>query len=254
MTCDQLQTTLGLSCHPLNEDGSIAMISTPFTFDDGDGVPVYVESTSDHIRFFDDGGIVMHFMGRGLSFEDSRKTKFLKNIAVNHDAVFTDEGELEVWAKKNQASSGFAKYMAAMLSIVAWEKDQKGASVDTTLLVEEVAMCLQAWKRDAVIDKEPEYVGISGHSYKLDLSLNGEAIIAISPHPASVSASLKKMVDIISAPRNKDIAMKVILDDRKQPKEAKSEGAILNAVATVLMMSTLERLAHASTVASYQGF
>ncbi|HLR78537.1 MAG TPA: DUF1828 domain-containing protein [Burkholderiaceae bacterium] len=250
MICEQLQEHLGLTCHPLNDEGSIAVVSTPFTFDDGDGLPVYVESTPDHIRFFDDGDVVMHFMGRGISFEDSRKTRFLKNIATAHDVAFTDDGQLEVWTKKAHAPAGFAKYMTALLAILEWEKSQKGASPDASFLVEEVAMCLRAWKPDATIESNPEYSGISGQTYELDLSIDGEAIIAISPHPASVSAALKKMVDIVSAPANADLSIKVVLDDRRQPNEAKTEGAILNAIATVLMMSRLEKLAQGSAILS----
>jgi len=101
-----------------------------------------------------------------------------------------------------------------------------------------------------VIEKEPEFAGISGYSYKLDLRMDEEAIIALAPHPASVSAALKKMADIISAPTNSGLSLKVVLDDRGMPEEAKREGAILNAVSTVLMMSKLEKLAHGSSIAS----
>lgn len=250
MICDQLQATLGISCHALNEEGSVAMISTPFTFDDGDGVPVFVESNQTHIRFFDDGDVLFHFMGRGMSFEDSRRTRFIKNIATTHNIDFTDNGELEVWVVKEQAADGFAKYMAAILDIVGWERDQRGVSTDTTLLVDEVVMCLQAWRQNALINRDPEYMGISGHAYKLDLTIDGEAVVAISPHPASVSAALKKMVDITSSPTNRGLVIKVVLDDRKHPEEAKSEGAILNAVAEVLMMSRLEKLAHSPAIFS----
>lgn len=250
MICDCLHTTLGLSCHPLNEDGSMAVVSTPFTFDDGDGVPVFVETVGGHVRFFDDGEILLHFMGRGLSFEDSRKTKFIRNIATTHGLVFTEDGELEVWTNPSEAPSAFARFVAGLLAIVDWERSQKGVSADASLLIEEVAMCIRSWKRDAEIKPEPEYVGISGHTYKLDFSVDGEAIVAITPHPASVSAALKKMVDIISAPANAGLSIQVVLDDRSQPEEARSEGVILNAVANVLMMSTLEKLAQGPIIAS----
>ena len=43
MICTNIFNLTGIRCHPLNDDGSIAMISTPFTFEDGDPIPVYIE-------------------------------------------------------------------------------------------------------------------------------------------------------------------------------------------------------------------
>jgi hypothetical protein len=47
----QLTETLGLSCYPLSNDGSLAMLATPFKFDDRDDIPVFVEKSSGKIRF-----------------------------------------------------------------------------------------------------------------------------------------------------------------------------------------------------------
>lgn len=246
MICSHISQILGLTCYPLNDSGTVAMIATSFTFDDGDEVPVYVEKVAGKIRFFDDGGTIMHFMGRGIRFDHGRKTKFIRNIASNNGATLNDDGEIEVWANNSDTGKGFAKYMATLLGLVAWEQDQKGVSQDASLLIEEVALCLLAWKKDSSFTRSPEYKGISGHTYKLDFNLDGEAIVAISPHPQSVSAALKKIVDIISAPPNQGMPVKVVLDDRHAPEAAKNEGLVLGAVSDVLMMSKLEALAGSS--------
>ncbi|CAM3754796.1 hypothetical protein BOBR111200_06915 [Bordetella bronchialis] len=106
-------------------------------------------------------------------------------------------------------------------------------------------MYLRAWKKDSVISETPEYMGISGHTYRLDFQVDDQGVVAISPHPLSVSTAIKKLLDIVSAPVNEGVRLQVVLDDRKQPDEAKSEAAVLNAVADVLMMSRLEALAGA---------
>lgn len=245
MICNKIQDLLGLTCFPLNDDGSLAMISTPFTFEDGDGVPVYIEKVPGHVRFFDDGGVMMHFLGRGLSLDNGRKTKFIKTVAQHNGVSFNDDGELEVWAPESQASAAFAKYMAAVLGLVGWEREQQGISTDISLFIEEVAMCLKAWKPHDELIESPEYTGISGHAYRFDFKHGSDIVIAISPHPLSVSAALKKMVDVISAPANQGMSLTVVLDDRSQPDQAKSEGAVLGAVAGVLMMTKLEQLANA---------
>lgn len=243
MICDKIQDILGLTCFPLNDEGSLAMISTPFTFEDGDGVPVYIEKVPGHVRFFDDGGVVMHFLGRGLTLDSGRKTRFLKTIAQHNGATFNEDGELEVWAPEAQANMAFAKYMATVLGLVSWEREQQGTSTDISFFIEEVAMCLKAWKPADELVEGPEFTGISGHAYRFDFQQGSDIVIAISPHPLSVSAALKKMVDVISAPFNQNISLTVVLDDRAQPDQAKSEGAVLGAVAGVLMMSKLEHLA-----------
>lgn len=244
MICNSIQEILGLTCFPLNDAGSIAMIATPFTFEDGDGVPVYVEKISGQVRFFDDGGIVMHFLGRGVSLDSGKKTRFIKSFAQQHGTTFNDEGVLEIWAPMADASTAFARYMSTILGLVGWEREQTGTNQDISVFVDEVALCLRAWKPKKDLVESPEYVGISGHTYKFDFRHDGEVVIAIAPHPLSVSAALKKMVDVISAPSNDGLKLTVVLDDRTQPDEARSEGAVLGAVAGVLMMSRLEQLAH----------
>lgn len=243
MICTNLSDLLGFACYPLNETGSIVMISTPFTFDDGDGMPVYVEKVSKHIRFFDDGGVMMHFLGRGLALENRKKTKFIQTIAQSNGVSFTEDGELEIWGHEDDAAATFAKYIATLMGLLSWQKDNQNINHSISFFVEEVAMCLRAWKPTKEIIEGPEYTGISGNTYRFDFKQDNEVIVAIAPHPLSVGAALKKMVDVISAPSNQGMKLTVVLDDRDQPFDAKSEGAVLGAVAGVIMMSRLEGLA-----------
>lgn len=247
MICSQISKLIGVSCYPLSEDGTVAYIDTSFVFEDGSSVPVFVEKVGDQLRFFDDGETILHLRGRGLALEDNRKTKFLRRLASMSQVALNEMGELEIWALVNDAPKAFARYMAAMLAVARWEADQIGVATDLSLMVSEVAMCLRAIKPEAEIIEEPEYVGISGHKYKLDFKFEGNAVIATSPHPNAVSSAAKKLLDIRAAAENQGIKIIVVLDDRHDPEAAKREGLILDSVANVWMMRRLEKQAGVSS-------
>lgn len=113
---------IGHSCHPLNDEGTIALIDLPFTFADGDDIPVYVEVDGGVVRFFDDGELFDHFYFRGLFREDEADTDVLSKIAASNGVSFTDALKIEIDAVPQDASAAFAKYMSAMLAFVSWEK------------------------------------------------------------------------------------------------------------------------------------
>lgn len=118
----EISKIIGYPCHPLNDEGTIALIEIPFTFTDGDDVPAYVEVELDLVRFFDDGELFDHFYFRGLFRGDEADTGVLSTIAASNAVSFTDELKLEVDTVPNEASAAFANYMAAMLAFVSWEK------------------------------------------------------------------------------------------------------------------------------------
>lgn len=51
MICSKLAEVIGMSCQSLSDDGNIAIIGTPFQFDDGGHIPVFVESDGRTLRF-----------------------------------------------------------------------------------------------------------------------------------------------------------------------------------------------------------
>lgn len=118
----EISKIIGYPCHPLNDEGTIALIEIPFTFTDGDDVPAYVEVELDLVRFFDDGELFDHFYFRGLFRGVEADTGVLSTIAASNAVSFTDELKLEVDTVPNEASAAFANYMAAMLAFVSWEK------------------------------------------------------------------------------------------------------------------------------------
>lgn len=244
MICSSLTELIGFTCHPLNDDGSVAMIASPFAFPDGGEIPVFVEKAAGRIRFFDDGAAIMHLLGRGVLLDDHRKTRFIKNLAEPNGVSLTDMGELEIWAKEEDAPSAFSKYISSMLALSSWEREQDGVATDASLFLDEVAMCLRAWKSPALVDDGHEYVGISGHSYKMDFQLDGNPVIAIGTHPATVGATAKKLLDIRAVTGNEKLKILLIIDDRRDANAAKTEGLILDSLSNVMMMTHLQRNAH----------
>ncbi len=248
MICQNLSKLLGFDCSPLTDGGDVALVSTPFRFDDGDAIPVFVETTHEQVRFFDDGGALMHFIGRGIRIDNRKQATFLINAAAKNGATFSDEGEIEAWASLDKANEAFAKYMASMLELASWERDQRGSNTDTSLFVDEVALALRAWKPAADITVGPPFNGVSGRAYKLDFLVDGKAVIATGAHPNSVSSVLHKLVDIHGLLSNSDTPFLVVIDDRSDPEAAERESKVVQSVASTMKFTDLE--SHAQTSAA----
>lgn len=130
MNCAAISEMTGYECYPLNADDTVALIETPFKFEDGDDIPAYVELGQGFVRFFDDGDVYDHFAGRGLFFDNDYDTEFLSEIAASNGVSFADTCIIEIAAKPQDAAAAFAKYMAAMLAFVSWEKAWEARVMD----------------------------------------------------------------------------------------------------------------------------
>lgn len=245
MICSSFSETIGFTCHPLNDDGSVAAISTPFHFADGDPLPIYVEREGKLVRFFDDGGVLLHLRGRGVRLNDQRNLKPIRAITEPAGVSLNKMGELEIWSSLVDAPKGFAKYLAALMAVTSWERDLEGTATDMSLLLDEVESCLRMWKPHATLTLGEEFSGISGARYKLDFSLDGQGVVAISPHPNTVSSTAKKLLDIRASTSNQGLEILIVIDDRRSEDTAKREGLILDSLGNVMMMSRLENNARA---------
>lgn len=122
MNCALISKLIGYSCHSLTDDGDVAMIDTPFKFADGDDIPAYVELGPDFVRFFDDGDVFFHFLGRGIRVDDEGGTQFLSAIAASNGVLFSEGANVEIQTTPDAAAAAFDKYLAAILAFVNWEK------------------------------------------------------------------------------------------------------------------------------------
>ncbi len=241
MNSTTLTALLGLDCIALDAPGATAMLATPFTFADGDPVPIFVHADGGTVRFFDDGGVFMHFRGRGLPLASRGQARFIAKAAARHGVTWRDDGVLETMAAdKASAPDAFRRYMAALGDICSWELDNEGANDDADLLIEDVALALRAARPDAHIERGPAFTGISGKQRTLALRVDGTAVAVTSTHHAAVSAALMAMVDIRQAPDNQQQDFLFIIADQQDLERAKQDAAILQAVAPVQLLSNLQ--------------
>lgn len=239
MICDKLSNILGIYCHPLDASGSLSMLETPLAFCDGSPARIFIEKNNDFIRFFDDGNVIFHFLGNGLIQDSHRRTKFIKNACESNGLTLNEEGEIEIWAKECDAPKAFSSYIKAFSAITQWEKDHKDLNLDGALFVEEVAMYLRAINGGQPVPDSPEYLGISGQVHKLDFLLNGNSIAAINPNSNTVSATLKKLVDIKGLSQNADLSFVIVINNKQDPGSADREGRILASIANVWPVTSL---------------
>ncbi|WP_395026320.1 DUF1828 domain-containing protein [Comamonas odontotermitis] len=241
MICQQISSLLGMACHPLDDAGYLALLETPFKFADGDSMRVFVEHLGNNrLRFFDDGSTLFHFLGRGVRINNGMQTRFLSQAAAENGSIFTDDGVIEVWADQASAPEAFAKYISTLLSLRQWEVTHSNVSHDAEIFVEEVAIYLAAWKGADHVRRRPKVTGLTGRSYDFDFDVDGTLVLAVSPHHASANAALHKLVDIRSSPENQGADILVVMEDRQDPKAAKTESTVLGAVSRVLGMRQLQ--------------
>jgi len=215
------------------------MVETPFSFPDGESIPVFIERVANQIRFFDDGGVMFHLLGRGVSLDDHRKTRFLKNLTEPSGVKLNEMGELEIWSDAKSAPSAFARYMSAMLALSSWETNQIGTPTDVSFFLDEVAFYLRSWKTTAELTDGREYKGISGQTYKLDFQFDDKGVLAIGTHPTTVNAAARKLLDIRASRENENLKILIVIDDRPDPDTAAREGLVLDSLGNVMMMTRL---------------
>jgi hypothetical protein len=125
MINENVSQLLGFEYEPLDDAGNVGLIATPFSFEDGDGIPAYVEEDGGKIRFFDAGEVVLHFMGRGVPLDEKGDTDFIRELIAHSGASLNKSGEIEAWASASQAPEAFACYLSAVLTMVRWEHEQE---------------------------------------------------------------------------------------------------------------------------------
>lgn len=241
MICDHIADSLGFACSVLDEAGTVAHVSTPFRFADGDPVPVYLEVTGEHVRFFDDGEVFLHFKGRGLQLGSRTQARFITKAAERHGAVYSEDWILQAHSESTNIQQAFRSYMNALRDICAWEMDNEGIAQDAALMVEEAVMAFLAIKPDARIVRDPPFTGVSGKKRTLSLLVDDTAVAVTGTHHAAVSAALMNMVDIRQSAQNQGREFLFLLEDRINPERARQDATVLQAAAPVRMMSTLQR-------------
>lgn len=116
-----LADLIGVSCQPLDDDGTLAVADVAIEFADEDRVLVYVEKVGEKIRFFDGGEVVFHMLARGVAMDERSDAAFITRLTESEGVELNDEGDLEIWSDAAGAHVAFLRFVAAMLAVAAWE-------------------------------------------------------------------------------------------------------------------------------------
>lgn len=241
MICTNLHAVIGFECYPLDAEGQFAQITTPFTFADGDALPIYVQSFENDVhRFFDDGQTILHLLGRGMKFKNGSQLRFLTSLAERHGAALNKNGVLEVFSSSGKPQIAFSKFLSCLVDVTQWEREHEGLNADSAAFAAEVAHALLEKMPTGHLEKSPPYLGSSGKRYELDFKFNGVGYLAIRPNQQSAAPALFKLVDITNRTSNDNEEFCVVIDDREDHEAAKNTAQVFRSTATVVNFSRIE--------------
>jgi hypothetical protein len=119
-----LRQVLGFRYEFLDDEKTIAAIYTPFFYEDGDSVPVYLEEVNGRQRFCDGGGVVWQLMARGVWLDEPGQEKFIEELTRPTGVVLNSDDELELWVDPDDINASFTRFMCAMLAMVRWDYER----------------------------------------------------------------------------------------------------------------------------------
>jgi len=239
--CSELPSIFGFECASVDtyRGGTALFVGLPFVYSDGEPVPLYVETEGDRIRFFDNGDTLFHMAAIGLDVSDRRRWRPFHTIAAKYGVSLKDDGEFESWDRAANAPTAFARFLSTMLAAAEWERENIGLPADAHWLIDEVEFYLHAWKPKAKLDKLVSVDGFTGRAYEFDFRLDDELIDVIPASATATGGELRKLLDIRRMSGNRDIGIRVVIDDRRDPNRADNEAKIISGLATAWPMSKL---------------
>ncbi|MGZ5201714.1 MAG: DUF1828 domain-containing protein [Telluria sp.] len=122
-----LKKLFGFDYNFLDDEKTIAAIHTPFFFEDGDSVPVYIEEVDGRLRFCDCGGVIWQLMARGVWLDEPGQDKFIEELARPTGVTLNGDDELEIWIDPGNVNASFTRFMCAMLAMVRWDYEYVAA-------------------------------------------------------------------------------------------------------------------------------
>lgn len=105
-------------CHPLDNEQTVALVSTKEHFADGDPFSIYVRPLQDGFEFFDDGQTFLHFRGRGLRFTRDQVDAFAL-LAHTNGVTLTEGAQFQV--QDASPTIAFEKLRGCLMSVREWE-------------------------------------------------------------------------------------------------------------------------------------
>lgn len=116
---------LGFAISYDNDERTLAVIETPFTFWDQDPVPICLEQVGDKIRFFDDGEVIWNFLGNEVHLNEPRFVEIICELVRPEGVYLNQSDELEISGDPADAPTMFARFLSALTAVLRWEREQQ---------------------------------------------------------------------------------------------------------------------------------
>lgn len=241
MNCAWLQHLIEYDCHPCASlHGEPALdVRTPFTWADGEPIGFFVVDQGDTILISDNADTLFHFRGMGMLTGGRRQWQAIRHLAELRGAAMSDQGEIFSVGAKGKAAGLIADFIAGLLAISDYERDNAGALESTTLFADEVEGWLRAWKPQEALTKGVVLRGLSKREHTFDFRLGDRVIAAVQPNPAAIGGLMRKVGDALGGPDADGVELLAVIDDRAAPEKAEEETRIVSSLMKAVPLSKL---------------
>lgn len=246
MNCTALARQFAFDCTPLTglHGESVFELGTPFSFDDGTAICLYVINRAPLVEINDEALALHHLSGMGLDPWNPRRMTALRERIHPFGVTLCNNGALSLLAQETQLGWHVPRFISAELAVAQWAREQMGGTEESRNLAEEVEMYLRAWRPHADLTRHPRQRGISGHEHQFDFLQNDELIDVITPHHNATGGLMRKLVDVLNAGDESAPKVRVIVDDRTDPARAGVEMQIIASLAKAMPLSKLLERVH----------
>lgn len=245
MNCDWLKKNVGFHCVPVRgiHGESGIEVGTPFSFSDGTAITLYLIEENRHMLISDNGDTLAHLSSVGLEPQAGRRIQILRERVAQHGFAIGDQGDVRAVAPKEQGRHLFAQGITALLSLAAWEREQLGLDHETRSAADDAEILLREWKPLHELKRRPQIKGQSKRAHTFDYLLDGEYIDIIAPNHTATGAAMRKAGDVLNSPYLDGRTVRVVVDDRQDPRRAEGERQILGSLVKAMMFTKLIELA-----------
>jgi Domain of unknown function DUF1828 len=216
-----------------------SMLVPPVRFSGGAVVPVYVFDRGGQFEITDDGGLLESLHVSGVKVGgDKRRIRGLEAALARWD-VAVSNGELQVWSKPDTLAFSLQRYLGAMFSAAQWQFENLGRTTDGQPVMEEAELYLRALNPHSQISRNSKLSAVSGTKQNFPLKVDETYFDAMSLHPASTAATVKKLFDVRNVRANLEIQITMIVDDRDDDQRTKGDLNMVSILAHVQSFTAL---------------
>ena len=188
----------------------------------------------------DNGELLVHFSAVGINI--SKLLSTLRERVTPFGLTLTDKGDVRALVPIAQGVHMLATTISAMLSVAEWEREQLGLDEQTNNLADEAEILLREWKPQAILERRPKIKGQSKREHIFDFLLDGGYIDIITANHTATGLTMRKAGDVKNSPYLGGREIRVVIDDRRDPRRAEVERQILGSLVKSMTLTKLQEL------------